>query len=262
MRRLFVKTLCVLSIFCLYTTQTCASVTCIKYIDDLYDAAKITLRITVSKGDDFVHFIRATPKVEQLAKAISTLPRLKIKDTVLEVAVIRGKIKPTEILRIKGLMAKVDDGEKILLKAFSKGDDLLKVATRASMKAKAEFLGKVGEIGNSRILRANMKACGIVEPSYVNQAHHIVAGADKAAGPSRAILAKFGIGINGGANGVFLPEQAIKGAGVVHKGSHSIKYHQWVYDNLQHATSRDEVLDILQMLGEKLGTGNVPSGVW
>jgi len=234
----------------------------IRYIDDLYDLAVTTLKISVTKGDDFVRLIKTTNKVDDLFLILSKMPKFKKLDTVLDVAALRGHIKPIEILKIKGITKHVKDADVFLLQAFQKGDDLVKVANVLAQRYNPAFWGKLGESASSSILRANLIRIGRKVPSFSNAAHHIVAGSDNAAALSRQILTKYGIGINGAANGVFLPINAAKTTAVIHKGSHKLAYHRWVYEQLQNAKSKEELVDILEKIGQKLATGNVPIGVW
>ena len=65
----------------------------------------------------------------------------------------------------------------------------------------------VKNTADSTVLRKNMIKDGIQVPEYKNDAHHIVAGNAEGANEARAILEKYGVGINDSANGVFLPSQ-------------------------------------------------------
>ncbi len=65
--------------------------------------------------------------------------------------------------------------------------------------------------------------------------HHIVAGGAEAAAPARAVLQRFGIGINDAVNGVFLPASraAPNAAGAaVHSTVHTRAYYQAVNEAL------------------------------
>lgn len=267
MKNFRIKTLAlILGLFVILSpTKSYGNVSFLKYADDLYDIAKTILRFSVTKGDDFIRFIKTSGKIDDIALVISKLPKIKIQETILEVAALRGSIKRTDVLKIKGMLAGMDDYDEILLHAFRKGDDLFLVAQKAvARKDLVAFWGKVGEKASSITLRSNMIKAGVKPPSFATAAHHIVAGEDKAAALTRAILEKNGIGLNGSVNGVFLPT---KNAGKTvsslrHVGSHKAAYHQWVYDQLQHARSREEVVEILDIIRKKLETGKVPVGIW
>lgn len=64
---------------------------------------------------------------------------------------------------------------------------------------------EISEKASSVILRKNMISAGMEVPEYRNAAHHIVAGTAQKAQQARAVLEKFGVGINDAINGVFLP---------------------------------------------------------
>jgi RHS repeat-associated protein len=90
-------------------------------------------------------------------------------------------------------------------------------------------------------------------------AHHIVAKAAKAAAPARAVLEKFGVGINSAANGVNLP--AVRGAvsqAVNHLTLHTSEYFRNVNDLITQAASRSEVLQTLGHINDQLLNGSFP----
>ncbi|MBE5951419.1 MAG: hypothetical protein E7260_07455 [Lachnospiraceae bacterium] len=113
-------------------------------------------------------------------------------------------------------------------------------------------------IPDSRILRANMIAAGIEVPEYRNAAHHIVAGASAKAAEARAILQKFGIGINDAVNGVFLPTEKGVSEAMYHPSLHTDQYYRIVTELLSQANSREEVMDILVDIAEQLLNGTFP----
>jgi hypothetical protein len=91
-------------------------------------------------------------------------------------------------------------------------------------------------------------------------AHHIVAGGAEAAAPARAVLERFGIGINDAANGVFLPASraAPNAAGAaVHSTVHTRGYYQAVNEALSQATTRAEALEALGALRQGLLGGGL-----
>jgi hypothetical protein len=67
---------------------------------------------------------------------------------------------------------------------------------------------------------------------------------------SRKVLAKWGIGINDAANGVYLPA-------AYHQGLHTSQYYGTVYDMLRTATSRSEALAVLDALRQALIAGSL-----
>src|SRR6056297_3247570 len=86
-----------------------SNIGCIRYINDLYDLAVTTFKISVTKGDDFLRFVKTTNKVDDLVILISKMPKYKKYDTLLDVAALRGRIKPIDILKIKGITKHVKD---------------------------------------------------------------------------------------------------------------------------------------------------------
>jgi RHS repeat-associated protein len=91
-------------------------------------------------------------------------------------------------------------------------------------------------------------------------AHHIVAGNAKAAAPARAVLERFGIGINESSNGVFLP--ASRGSvnfygRAVHSTLHTNTYYESVNGILSQATTRQEALEALDSIRQALLTGGL-----
>ena len=100
-----------------------------------------------------------------------------------------------------------------------------------------------------------MKAAGIEEPDYPNAAHHIVAGKAAKAIEARKILEKYGININDAANGVFLPTKKGVSNSVYHTGLHKKTYYKKVDELLSRAKSKEEVLNILDFIRDKLIKG-------
>jgi hypothetical protein len=113
----------------------------------------------------------------------------------------------------------------------------------------AGILGAIGKTGashvpSSRLLGRALVAAGH-ERALGSEAHHIVAGTALRAGPARAVLRRFGIGINSAANGKFV-------AAAVHRSMHTSAYYQGVNEALGAATSRQQAIDILLGLGAGL----------
>src|SRR5262249_25594427 len=84
-----------------------------------------------------------------------------------------------------------------------------------------------GDKGDSRKLGRNMIADGKL-PAPGDEAHHIVAGADRRASAGRDMLQKVGIGINDSDNGVWLSRD-------LHKTTFSDNYHTTVRTMLEAA---------------------------
>ena len=74
---------------------------------------------------------------------------------------------------------------------------------------------------------------------------------------ARTILDKFGIGIDEAANGVFLPASS-SGTAANHSTLHTSTYYRAVNAALDGATTRGEVLGILEEIGKALQAGGFP----
>ena len=108
---------------------------------------------------------------------------------------------------------------------------------------------------SSRELRNNMIEAGIEVPDYPNAAHHIVAGNSPKAAESRAIMQMYGVDINEAENGVFLPTVRGVSEGAYHPSLHTNSYYDRVNNLLREATCKEDVLDILEFIGEELKNG-------
>ena len=108
---------------------------------------------------------------------------------------------------------------------------------------------------SSKKLRQNLIDKGKNVPEYSNAAHHIVAGNSPKAATAREILKRFKININDSANGVFLPTSKGTTGGTYHPSLHTNSYYDEVNNLLEDATSKKEVLDILNSIGESLQNG-------
>lgn len=105
-------------------------------------------------------------------------------------------------------------------------------------------------IPSSRVLARSLLAAGHVRAAGVH-AHHIVAGSARLADNARRILLKYGVGINESANGVFLPAAQ-------HRKIHTEAYYNAVDSALRRAKSRDDVIEILGAIREKILLGTFP----
>jgi len=108
---------------------------------------------------------------------------------------------------------------------------------------------------SSKKLRQNLIDKGKNVPEYSNAAHHIVACNSPKAATAREILKRFKININDSANGVFLPTSKGTTGGIYHPSLHTNSYYDEVNNLLEDATSKKEVLDILNSIGVSLQNG-------
>lgn len=137
------------------------------------------------------------------------------------------------------------------------GMSLAAAAPLAGAAANGLRLGRAATRGASKALRKALKAAGHV-PGANSAAHHIVAVGAEAAAPARAVLEKFGVGINKAENGVFLPQAASAGtSATVHAGGHSGAYYDAVNEALAGATTRDEVIQVLAGIRDDLLSGKL-----
>ena len=111
------------------------------------------------------------------------------------------------------------------------------------------------EKANSKVLRNNMINSGIAEPDYPNAAHHIVAGNSPKAEQARQVLRRFGIGINDANNGVFLPAVKDVSSAAYHPSLHTKEYYDVVNDALSVASSKSDVINILNDTSSQLING-------
>jgi len=69
-------------------------------------------------------------------------------------------------------------------------------------------------------------------------------------------LQRFGVDINDATNGVFLPTQKGVSNSVYHPSLHTDSYYRKVTEYLRSATSRNDVVDILDNIAEELLDGS------
>ena len=110
---------------------------------------------------------------------------------------------------------------------------------------------------SSRELRRNMIEAGVEVPDYPNAAHHIVAGYSPKAAESRAIMQMYGVDINDAENGAFLPIVRGVSEGTYHPSLHTNAYYDRVNNLLSEATCKEDVLDILEFIGDELKNGTI-----
>lgn len=109
---------------------------------------------------------------------------------------------------------------------------------------------------SSRALRKNMIAAGVT-PEVGDEAHHIVAN-DPRAEPARAILKKYGIGINDAINGVFLPGNSSTpnpNNATVHRSMHTDAYYRWVNRYVATARGAGDLSERLSQIADYLQRG-------
>ena len=143
------------------------------------------------------------------------------------------------------------------LASFSEVTGIGAFSTTAGTTATSTAIAVVERPSSSKLAQNLINEC--ISRPVQTAAHHIVAGSAKAAGQARSILAKFGIGINDAANGVFLPanRNSVNFTGaVVHSTLHTTEYYDRINELLGNCTSRKEVLDTLKLIGEKLSNGS------
>ena len=126
--------------------------------------------------------------------------------------------------------------------------------TTSSAQASGSSLSNLSA-PSSKVLRKNLIASGSEAPDYANAAHHIVAGSAKKASTARSILQKFGVDINDASNGVFLPTANGVSVAANHRTLHTNLYYDKVNSMLLMATSKDDVLDILDEIRDELLNG-------
>ena len=144
-------------------------------------------------------------------------------------------------------------------KLVARVDDLADTAKLIDDAADAGVaLAKVSEDASSKLLAKNMAEAGLGTRAKGYAAHHIVAGNSEGAKDARAILRKFGIGINDAANGVYLPN--IKGLSeeAYHNTLHTNAYYKEVNKMLEQATTKEEALSILKQIETALLDGSFP----
>ncbi|TMR22623.1 hypothetical protein ETD86_10830 [Nonomuraea turkmeniaca] len=110
-------------------------------------------------------------------------------------------------------------------------------------------------------LRRGLIGAGFPEPSTPHSPHHIVAGNSPRAAPARAVLDKFGIGVNDAENGVWLPRSSGSpnptGASV-HSRIHTNDYYDHVNKLMSGARTRGEALDVIDHIRKQLQGGYWP----
>ena len=200
----------------------------------------------------------------------------------VEANVEPAKIESTETAKIEATEAKIVElkeakisihneieqvtGSEILENRFGEVTEIETVTVESSgsigeaglveNEAGETFQSRSGVNPSSKKLRENMIESGKVEPSYKNAAHHIVAGSSQKAAEARSILEKYDIDINSADNGVFLPTEKGVSNASYHPSLHTNEYYRKVNSLLNNANSREDVLDILDMISDDLLDGS------
>lgn len=131
------------------------------------------------------------------------------------------------------------------------------------MSASVNKLSKtVQRAPSSRKLGRNLENANLgersVRPTHKHASHHIVAGYSRKAADTRKILKKFGVGINDAINGVFLPTTKGVSPACYHPKLHTNAYYNTVHSMLKQASSKSEVISILNKIADMLLKGTFP----
>ena len=117
--------------------------------------------------------------------------------------------------------------------------------------------------GQRVIQRGSQLARNLAQSGAVRQAgeaaHHIVARAAAAAEPAREVLAEYGVQIDEAVNGVFLPAvRNYSGQAVNHLTLHTAEYYRTANRALQNVQSKEEVVQALTNIRDRLRSGGTP----
>lgn len=121
-------------------------------------------------------------------------------------------------------------------------------------------VGALEQLGSSRLLAANLENAGFIRAEG-EAAHHMVLANSPDAAAARAVLERFGIDVNAGANGVFLPGNLTKPNPLdkaVHSTIHTDAYIAEINETVVTFQSEAEVRDYLEYLRLLLQTGRPP----
>ncbi|MBQ7888382.1 MAG: AHH domain-containing protein [Erysipelotrichaceae bacterium] len=132
---------------------------------------------------------------------------------------------------------------------------LAKINSFVSNKKAVNAIDDALSTPSPKKLRKNLIEAGVDVPDYPNAAHHIVAGSSPKAAEARAILLKYSVDINDAANGTFLPTIKDGLEGAYHPSLHTNAYYDKVNKLLSEATCKEDVLDILEYIGDELSNG-------
>ena len=138
------------------------------------------------------------------------------------------------------------------MKTVANGTD--NVATGAAARAASWGSSNSAKLGKA-LSEAGFTRTGMVD------AHHIVASGARAAAPARAALKKWGIGVNEASNGVWLPRNLASPnpmGSAVHQTVHTTDYYNAVNRLIGQARSREEAMQALDHIRNKLLSGSWP----
>jgi RHS repeat-associated protein len=122
------------------------------------------------------------------------------------------------------------------------------VARRAARRGTAKPLEHCAS--SSKALGQALEAAGYARPAG-SAAHHIVAGTAKKAAPARAMLQRYGIGINEASNGVFLQTS-------VHARIHTTAYYEAVNIAAAQSANRMQLIEVLSAIRQSISSGGFP----
>jgi RHS repeat-associated protein len=149
----------------------------------------------------------------------------------------------------------------VAFKAIGAGYGLWRGAAAAAAAKSAAQGAAVSAAANggSRALASALAANGVSRGSQ-EAAHHIAAAGAKAAAPAREALARVGIGIDDAINGVFLPVNRAAAnpfGAAVHSTVHTNAYYQAVNAALRNVRTREQAIEILGDMAQRLRSGGL-----
>lgn len=195
-----------------------------------------------------IPLVGAFKNVDEVVSLLKSADNVKYLDEGTELAENIGKKAINSMEQADGSVAgAVKRAEKI----FEGSSDVFDDAVESTLKGGLDTLSTP----SSKVLRQNLIEAGVEVPDYPNAAHHIVAGNSPKAAEARAILQKYGVDINDAANGTFLPTVKDVAEGAYHPSLHTNAYYDKINKLLSEATCKEDVLDILEFIGDELSSG-------
>ena len=216
---------------------------------------------TIRWGDNAVAVVKAANKVEDGFSTVQSAYNYMLKSGRSR-NVLQGVTAVSD--NMANGVAKYGDEflEQVVKKGTKEAKETAEELAETARKLNRAGLDEAIEGGldavstpNSKVLRQNLIEAGVEVPDYPNAAHHIVAGSSPKAAEARAILQKYGIDINDAANGTFLPTIKDAAAGAYHPSLHTNAYYDKINKLLSEATCKEDVLDILEFIGDELNNG-------
>jgi hypothetical protein len=141
-------------------------------------------------------------------------------------------------------------GESFLGQQMAVMTSLSLVITQNTPILRQIFITSVRMLPSSYRLAQNLIRGGAIRAAGTH-AHHIVAGSSAMAAKARVILIRYNVGINESANGVFLKAS-------YHMRIHTARYYHEVEMLLANATSRNEVISVLENIRKMMLAGTFP----